>query len=73
MALRKGSKVSWHWGAHNATGKIVERFERDVTRTIKGTEVTRKATRKEPAYLIEQDDGDQVLKSRSELRAVSNT
>ncbi|MGV3575886.1 MAG: DUF2945 domain-containing protein [Devosia sp.] len=69
MAFRKGSKVSWTWGAHEAHGKIIERFTRRVTRTIKGTEVTREASRKEPAYLIEQEDGDQVLKSRSELRS----
>jgi hypothetical protein len=69
MAMRKGSKVSWRWGAHTAHGRIVERFTSTVSRTIKGTEVTRDASRKEPAYLIEQDDGDKVLKSRSELTA----
>lgn len=69
MAFRKGSKVTWTWGAHTAQGKIVERFTSKVTRTIKGSEVTREANRKEPAYLIEQEDGDQVLKSRSELKS----
>ena len=69
MAFRKGSKVHWSWGAHEASGKIVERFTKKVTRTIKGSEVTRDASTKEPAYLIEQDDGDKVLKSRSELKA----
>ena len=67
MAMRKGSKVSWSWGANTAHGKIVERFTSKVTRTIKGTTVTREASRKEPAYLIEQEDGDRVLKSRGEL------
>ena len=69
MALRKGSKVSWKWGAHEAHGKIVERFTTKVTRTLKGTEVTREASAKEPAFLIEQEDGDQVLKSKTELTA----
>ena len=69
MALRKGSKVSWTWGAHEAHGKIVERFTAKVTRTLKGTEVTREASAKEPAFLIEQEDGDQVLKSKTELTA----
>jgi hypothetical protein len=69
MAFRKGSKVTWKWGAHTAEGKIVERFTSKVTRTIKGSEVTREASRKEPAYLIEQEDGDKVLKSKSELEA----
>ncbi|MBJ3784673.1 DUF2945 domain-containing protein [Devosia sediminis] len=67
MAFRKGSRVRWNWGADTASGKVVERFTKKVSRTIKGTEVTREASRKEPAYLIEQDDGDKVLKSRSEL------
>jgi len=69
MAMRKGSKVSWSWGVHTAHGKIVERFTQKVTRTLKGSEVTREASKKEPAYLIEQEDGDKVLKSRSELTA----
>ena len=71
MAFRKGSKVTWKWGAHTAEGKIVERFTEKVTRTIKGSEVTREASTKEPAFLIEQDDGDKVLKSKSELSAKS--
>ncbi len=71
MALRKGSKVTWKWGAHTASGKIVERFTSPVSRTIKGAEVKREASRKEPAYVIEQEDGDRVLKSRSEVSPVS--
>jgi len=65
--LRKGSSVTWSWGAHKASGKIVERFTRRVTRTLKGTKVTRDASQAEPAFLIEQDDGDKVLKSLSEI------
>ncbi len=68
MGLRKGSKVTWTWGANTASGKIVERFTKPVKRTINGTEVKRDASAKEPAYLIEQEDGDSVLKSKSELR-----
>lgn len=68
MELKKGDHVSWHWGNATAKGKIVERFTKKVTRTIKETEVTRNATDEDPAFLIEQEDGDQVLKSGSELR-----
>ena len=42
--FRKGTRVTWAWGAHTATGKIAESFTRDVKRTIKGTEVVRKAS-----------------------------
>lgn len=69
MALRKGSAVSWAWGEYRAHGKIAERFTEKVSRTIKGTSVTRDASADEPAFLIEQDDGAQVLKSGSELTA----
>ena len=54
-------------GEHKAHGKIVDKFTQKVTKTIKGSEVTREASAKEPAYLIEQEDGDKVLKSASEL------
>lgn len=65
--MRKGQTVSWSWGAHRAHGTIIERFTKPVTRTLKGTAVTRAASTKAPAFLIEQADGDHVLKSASEL------
>ncbi|CAM3214374.1 DUF2945 domain-containing protein [Paracoccus nototheniae] len=68
MILRKGTKVAWDWAGHTASGKITQIFTRDVERTIKGSTITRKASASDPAYLIEQTDGDQVLKGRSELR-----
>ena len=67
---RKGTEVSWSWGSGTATGKVQETFTEKVTRTIKGTEVTRNASDDEPAYLVEQEDGDRVLKSESELSKV---
>ncbi len=66
-ALRKGASVSWTWGANTAEGKVAEVHTRPVARTIKGTKVKRNASRKEPAYLIRQQDGGRVLKSHSEL------
>ena len=66
-SLQTGDRVSWPWGSGTAFGTIAERFTERVTRSIQGTEVTRNATDDEPAYLIEQDDGDRVLKSASEL------
>jgi hypothetical protein len=63
----KGDAVKWNWGNGTATGTVQESFTSRVTRTIKGNEVTRDADDDNPAYLIEQDDGDRVLKSESEL------
>ncbi|MFN3596472.1 MAG: DUF2945 domain-containing protein [Rubricoccaceae bacterium] len=63
----KGDEVRWNWGSGSATGRVAEVFTERVTRTIKGHDVTRDADDDNPAYLIEQDDGDRVLKSESEL------
>ena len=63
-----GDRAKWDWGNGTGDGTVKEKFTTKVTRTIKGSEVTRNATSKEPAYLLEQDDGDEVLKGASELR-----
>lgn len=65
--FREGSKVEWNWGNGTGKGTVVERFTEKVSKTISGTEVTRDASESDPAYLIEQDDGAEVLKSKSEL------
>ncbi|MEM6941103.1 MAG: DUF2945 domain-containing protein [Pseudomonadota bacterium] len=67
--MQKGQKVEWKWGNGTGTGKIKNCYTKKVTLTIKGNEVTRNSSDDEPAYLIEQDDGDEVLKSISELNA----
>lgn len=66
-AYETGDEVEWNWGSGTGTGTVQEVFTERVTRTIDGTEVTRNADPDNPAYLIEQEDGDRVLKSESEL------
>ena len=66
-AYNKDTKVKWSWGNGEATGKVKEHYLEDVTKTIKWNEVTREASSDEPAYLIEQDDWDEALKSHSEI------
>lgn len=66
-SVNVGDEVTWKWGDGTASGSVKERFESDVTRTIKGSEITRNASADEPAFLIEQDDGDEVLKSITEI------
>ncbi len=65
--IKKGSEVEWKWGRSTAGGKVVQKFTAEVERGIKDRTIRRKASREEPAFLIRQDDGDRVLKSRSEL------
>lgn len=61
--------VQWNWGNGTGKGQIKERFEREVTRTLQGSEITRDGDEENPAYLIRQEDGAEVLKRGSELEA----
>lgn len=67
-SFRTGQKVQWDWASGTAEGKVKERFERRVERTIKGSTIVRNGSPEDPAYLVEQDDGDTVLKLGSELK-----
>jgi hypothetical protein len=69
FSYQTGQYVKWSWGNGQATGQVEERFERDVTRTLKGSEITRHGDSENPAYLVKQDDGSRVLKRGSELEA----
>lgn len=58
-------------GQWQGKGQIKERFEREVTRTLQGSEVTKNGDDDNPAYLVRQDNGDEVLKRGSELKEQS--
>ncbi|RVQ68711.1 DUF2945 domain-containing protein [Croceicoccus ponticola] len=64
--------VKWSWGNGTGSGQVRERFERDVQRTLKGSLIVRHGTEDNPAYLIAQEDGDEVLKLGSELQAAKS-
>lgn len=66
-SYRKGTNVKWSWGHGTAEGKIADRFDRRVQRTIKGSQIVKNGSADNPAYLIEQEDGGTVLKLGSEL------
>lgn len=68
MSYSQGDKVEWDWGNGTGTGKVQKTYTQKTTRTIKGTEVTRDGSDDDPALLIEQEDGDEVLKLASEVR-----
>ncbi len=67
MSIRKGSEVTWSWGSSTASGTVTEVHHEKLTRTTKGSEITRNGSDDDPAYVIEQDDGTTVLKLRSEV------
>ena len=66
--MKKGDKVEWKWSASTAEGKIVKEYDKPVTKTIKGAKVKRNASKDEPAYEVEQENGSKLLKSESELK-----
>lgn len=65
--FEEGDSVKWKWGSGYGKGKVTKKYTDDVSKTIKGNQVKRNATDEDPAYLIEQKDGDEVLKPGSEL------
>ena len=67
MSIRKGTEVSWKWGSSTASGTVTEVHHEKVTRTTKGSEITRNGSDDDPAYVIEQEDGTTVLKLKSEV------
>ena len=67
MSIRKGSTVTWKSGQGSARGTVTAVHHDKVTRTIKGSEITRNGSEDDPAYEIEQDDGTTVLKLQSEV------
>ena len=66
--VAEGDKVSWNWGNGTGEGEVQKVYTRSVTRKLKGSEVTRNGSKDDPALLIEQEDGDEVLKLQSEVK-----
>ncbi|MEJ7933689.1 DUF2945 domain-containing protein [Sphingobium sp. AN558] len=66
-SFRKGTRVKWNWGQGVGRGRIAERFERHVERTIEGAMIRRNGSPSNPAFLVHTDKGDEVLKLASEL------
>lgn len=66
--MKKGDKVEWNWGKSKAEGKIVKEYDKPVEKTIKGAHVKRNASKDEPAYELEQEKGNKVIKNESELK-----
>jgi Hypervirulence associated proteins TUDOR domain len=70
-SLPPGSRVVWNGEGPKTEGVIRKVFTHRLERTMKGSIVTHDACRQNPAYLIEQDDGDTLLKNHSDLKRVA--
>ncbi|EMR03680.1 hypervirulence associated TUDOR domain-containing protein [Cesiribacter andamanensis] len=68
--IRQGSKVRWQWASGTASGKVIESWDHTVSKTIKGSQITRRGEPGNKALLIRQEDGDEVLKLESEVEKV---
>lgn len=66
-AFGKGDSVKWNWGPGQAEATVREVHTERVERTIDGKNKTRNGTEDNPAYVLEQSDGQTVLKLHSEL------
>ena len=71
-SFQTGQYVKWNWGNGEGKGQIEDRFEREVKRTLQGSEITKDGDEDNNAYLFKQEDGDKVLKRGSELEAQDN-
>lgn len=67
MSIRKGTEVTWSWGNGSGTGTVTSVHHDSVTRSTKGSQVTRNGTHDDPAYVIETEDGTTVVKLQSEV------
>ncbi|HKL34664.1 MAG TPA: DUF2945 domain-containing protein [Salegentibacter sp.] len=65
--IKEGSNVKWKWGNGEANGKVTKTYTEEVTKTIDGSEITRKGEEGNKALFIEQEDGSKVLKLESEV------
>ena len=63
----KGDQVQWNWGNGTGEAEVKEIHTERVERTIAGKKQTRNGSDDNPAYVLEQSDGRQVLKLHSEL------
>jgi hypothetical protein len=50
--IRKGSKVAWKWAEGQAEGKVLETFTKEISKTIKGSKITRKGEKGNKACLL---------------------
>ena len=65
--IKEGTNVKWKWGDGYGQGEVKEKYQKSITLTLQGSEVTRNGSEDDPALRIKQDDGDEVLKLQSEV------
>lgn len=67
VAYQPGSRVQWADHGELVQGIIRKVFTHRLERTMNGATVTRPANRRNPAYLIEQECGAQLVLNHNDL------
>jgi hypothetical protein len=67
MVIRKGTKVRWKYGNTFGRGRVEETYNKKITKSIKGADVTRFGKRENKVLLIKTDEGDEYLKLENEV------
>jgi len=67
VAYQPGSRVQWADAGKTVQGIIRKVFTHRLERTMNGATVTRPANRRNPAYLIEQECGSELLLNHNDL------
>ncbi|MCC5622702.1 DUF2945 domain-containing protein [Nostoc sp. CHAB 5715] len=62
-----GTEVSWNYASDKGYGRVVRVHKENVTRTIKGSQITRNGTSENPALEIMVEGGGMALKLTSEV------
>lgn len=68
--IKVGSRVKWQLGSDVTEGKVIETYTDEITKTLRGSVITRKGRKNNKALLIEQFDGTKVLKLEEEVEKV---
>ncbi len=50
--IRQGTKVKWKWGNGVATGKVIDIYEKSITKQINGKEITRNGNKENKAIYL---------------------
>ena len=70
-ALSLGVRVAWSREGRKSEGVVRKVFTHRLERTMWGSTITQDASKRNPAYLIEKDDGDTLLKNHSDIALVA--
>lgn len=66
--MKTGDKVTWKWGNGTAEGTVKSVHTEPTSIKSNGSEIKRNGSADDPAVIIEQESGNDVLKLASELQ-----